>query len=93
ATSLSWNGSKFECVLCHKEFSHLGCLNQHLNSPAHDEEIYKCPRGWQGCGTEFCMLSALCHHVESEQCGVHRFNKAVQEMVGSLTSDMHCLTM
>lgn len=33
ASSASWNGDAFECVLCHREFNSLYGLNQHLNSP------------------------------------------------------------
>lgn len=33
ATSQSWNGSAYECYLCHRAFSKLGGLDQHLNSP------------------------------------------------------------
>ncbi|KAK1830091.1 hypothetical protein QBC39DRAFT_117082 [Podospora conica] len=32
ANNRAWNGSGYECYLCHKEFSLLQGLNQHLNS-------------------------------------------------------------
>ncbi|KZT03219.1 uncharacterized protein LAESUDRAFT_814855 [Laetiporus sulphureus 93-53] len=93
ATERSWNGCKFECVLCHREFKALRSLNQHLRSPAHAEKIFKCPRGWNGCGNEFRTLSALLQHVESEQCGVHRFNSAMQRVIGSLGDGLNRLTL
>jgi len=93
STSLSFNGRKYECFLCHKEFEALERLNQHLESPAHDEEIYRCPRGWQGCGKEFRTLSALCQHVESEKCGIRRFNDPMQKVVGSMASALKGLIL
>jgi hypothetical protein len=38
ATKRSWNGYGYECYLCHREFSRLSGLNQHLSSP-----VRKCP--------------------------------------------------
>lgn len=93
ATSLAWNGRKFECFLCHREYQTLAALNQHLDSPAHDDEIYRCPRGWQGCGAEFRTLSALCQHVESEQCSIRRFNDPMQSVIGSMASALKGLIL
>ena len=36
ANSRSWNGCAYECYLCHREFTTLGGLNQHLNSQARE---------------------------------------------------------
>lgn len=33
ASDASWNGRGFECYLCHRTFSQLAGLNQHLSSP------------------------------------------------------------
>ncbi|CCM05281.1 uncharacterized protein FIBRA_07493 [Fibroporia radiculosa] len=82
ATELSFNGRKYECFLCHHEYKTLSALNQHLASPVHDADIYWCPKDWQGCGTKFRVLSALCQHVESERCGIRRFKDPMQEVIG-----------
>ncbi|KAI0920684.1 hypothetical protein AcV5_010359 [Taiwanofungus camphoratus] len=93
ATERAWNGNKYECFLCHREYRTLSALNQHLGSAAHADKIYRCPTRWNGCGTEFRTLSALCQHVESEQCGVRRFNDAMQNVLGSLSNGMRMLTL
>ncbi|KZT03214.1 uncharacterized protein LAESUDRAFT_378178 [Laetiporus sulphureus 93-53] len=82
ATQRSCNGQYYECPLCHEEYITLRALNQHLEGPAHAEEIYRCPRVWNGCGNEFGTLSALCQHIESRQCGVHRFSSDTQRLLG-----------
>ncbi len=33
ATGNAWNGSFYECIICHHEFTTLNGLNQHLKSP------------------------------------------------------------
>ncbi|TFY58713.1 hypothetical protein EVJ58_g6246 [Rhodofomes roseus] len=88
ATGRAWNGLRYECFLCHREYRTLEALNQHLASPAHEKKMYRCPRGYSGCGAEFKTLSALCQHVESEQCSIRRFNTKVQDYLGDLTSNM-----
>ncbi|KAF2191199.1 hypothetical protein K469DRAFT_732670 [Zopfia rhizophila CBS 207.26] len=78
-TERCWNGSCYECYLCHREFGSLNALNQHVNSPAHKQKIYHCPG--RGCGKEFVSLAALFNHLESETCGAVKF-EAVQRNVG-----------
>ena len=78
ATNNAWNEKRgsFVCCICHSGFSHLAALNQHLNSPVHQQKIYHCPR----CKVRFVALSALVNHLESESCGPFRSNA----MAGSL---------
>ncbi|KAI9569464.1 hypothetical protein HD554DRAFT_2217037 [Boletus coccyginus] len=76
ATDRSWNGSAYECVLCHNTFGTLDALNRHLASPRHQERTYRCPH----CLATFNTLSGLCQHVESESCGVLRFRAAREGM-------------
>ncbi|OSX58593.1 hypothetical protein POSPLADRAFT_1060479 [Postia placenta MAD-698-R-SB12] len=85
ATASSFNGSQYECFLCHRSFKTLGRLNEHMQSPAHDAEIYRCPTKWEGCGAEFRTLSGLCQHVESEACEIRRFNQPMQDVIGDVT--------
>ncbi|OSX58594.1 hypothetical protein POSPLADRAFT_1152612 [Postia placenta MAD-698-R-SB12] len=92
ATERSWNGSAYECFLCHKMYTTLAVLNQHLASPAHDDKIYRCPRAYSGCGETFRALSALCQHVESEQCGIRRFNHSMRNVLADLSTGMARLT-
>jgi hypothetical protein len=91
ATDRAWNGSGYECYLCHKEFGALRALNQHLGSAAHERNLYHCPKG--GCGREYKLLSALVQHVESESCGLMRFGQVqaqarqgIENMVGRMIS-------
>lgn len=93
ATSLSFNGRSYECFMCHRQFQTLDRLNQHLASPAHDDEIYRCPKAFQGCGKEFRVLSALCQHVESGKCGIRRFNAPMQKVIGSMSSALKGLLL
>lgn len=89
ATERAWNGYAYECYLCHREFNQLNGLNQHLSSPAHEQKIYRCPKG--GCGREFKLLSGLVAHFESESCGLFRFSdvqkqaqSGIHNMVGRM---------
>ncbi|TBU45968.1 hypothetical protein BD309DRAFT_989174 [Dichomitus squalens] len=86
ATPRAWNGEKYECYLCHRTFMQLPSLNQHLNSPAHTQKgLYHCPTAWKGCGAKFKTLSGFCQHVESEQCGVCRFKKTMDNFIDGLS--------
>lgn len=82
ATKLAFNGSAYECYLCHRTFATLGRLNAHLNSPAHDDDEFKCPN--KKCGSEFKLVSGLIQHIESETCGLAKF-KEVQSQFENLT--------
>ncbi|KAF7782994.1 hypothetical protein Agabi119p4_2370 [Agaricus bisporus var. burnettii] len=89
ATKAAWNGYAFECYLCHHTYNTLPILNQHLGSPRHQDKFYLCPLNT--CRTRFSTLSALCQHIESERCGVHRF-RDVKDMMGSVVGGMNRLT-
>ncbi|KAF9459148.1 hypothetical protein BDZ94DRAFT_1225130 [Collybia nuda] len=82
ATELAFNGYAYECYLCHKTFRGLKYLNAHLNSPAHDDDEFKCPG--KKCKSEFKLVSGLIQHIESGSCGLARF-KEVQDQFESLT--------
>ena len=92
ATQGSWNGSAFECVLCHKTFARLPHLNAHLQSPAHADKLYKCPTMFDGCGMQFRTLSGVVQHVENGSCGVRRFQNQIRDVMDDLTRGMHRLT-
>ncbi|KAL2823197.1 hypothetical protein BDW59DRAFT_149071 [Aspergillus cavernicola] len=79
ASNSAWNGNGFECYLCHREFTKVSGLNQHLNSPAHKQRVYHCPNG--GCSKPFAALAGLFNHLESESCSFMRFEK-VQASIG-----------
>jgi hypothetical protein len=89
ATERAWNGEAYECYFCPREFASLRSLNAHMNSPVHEQHIYKCPKA--GCGRNYKLLSGLVQHVESESCGIMRFENVqkqaqngIQVMVGRL---------
>lgn len=81
ASERAWNGSAYECYLCHAGFRTLTALNQHLASPRHQEKIYVCPLNL--CRESFTTLRGLCQHIESECCGVAKF-KIVQNTMYDL---------
>ncbi|KMU92022.1 hypothetical protein CIHG_09829 [Coccidioides immitis H538.4] len=55
ATDLAYNGFFWECYLCHAEFGTKGALNAHINSPAHSQRMYHCPK----CRKKFKSLAGL----------------------------------
>ncbi|KAL7267395.1 hypothetical protein RUND412_010022 [Rhizina undulata] len=83
ATDAAWNGSNYECYFCNRQFRLLSALNNHLKSPAHEQKIYRCPK----CQTRFVTLSGLVQHVESESCGVAKF-QGVMEFTNGLSANM-----
>ncbi|KAI2787817.1 hypothetical protein POX_f08194 [Penicillium oxalicum] len=86
-TNAAWNGVAWECYMCHREFGSARALTQHVNSPAHEQKIYRCPNRRAECGREFTSLAGLFNHLESESCGLTRFEKVVQAQ-RSLTDAM-----
>jgi len=66
ATEASFNGSSYPCYLCTKKFKTLPGLNSHLNSPAHDDDEFRCPK----CKTTFKLISGFVQHLESRSCGL-----------------------
>ncbi|KAI0352478.1 hypothetical protein OH77DRAFT_1409060 [Trametes cingulata] len=93
ATERAWNGTHYECYLCHRGFRSLVALNQHLKSPAHAEKLYRCPQAWYGCGTEFRTLSAFCQHMEGGSCSVRRFQGEFNRVLDQLSGGLKRLTM
>ncbi|KAF8629323.1 hypothetical protein AX15_003506 [Amanita polypyramis BW_CC] len=66
ATGTSFNGNGYQCHICSRTFHSLYSLDAHLNSPAHDENEFKCPK----CNTQFKLISCLIQHLESKSCGL-----------------------
>jgi predicted SprT family Zn-dependent metalloprotease len=65
ASKQTWNGSAYECYICHSTFPALTHLNAHLASPAHAAKIYRYPPNG-GCSRQFSTLSALFRHIEDQ---------------------------
>jgi hypothetical protein len=89
ATERAWNGQAYECYLCTRQFASLHALNNHIKSPVHEQNLYRCPK--LSCRREYKALSGLVQHVESESCGVMRFGmvqgqarSGIQNMVGRM---------
>lgn len=84
ATVHTWNGSGYECYLCHRVFQEIQSLDQHLKSPVHQQSYYHCPK--VTCRSEFKTLASLISHLESESCGYIRFsnvqNRVKEIMLG-----------
>lgn len=71
ASANSWNGMFHGCFLCNREFRLFESLDQHMQSPVHEQNIYRCPNR-DSCPREFTTLSGLCQHIEQGSCGVRR---------------------
>lgn len=84
---------RYDCAVCSKDFRRLKDLQNHLDSPVHDVEIYRCPKAWQGCEAEFRTLSALCQHVEGGVCEAGRFYGSIQQYVSSSADGAKRLTL
>jgi hypothetical protein len=78
ATQRAWNSYRgaYECFLCYDGFSSLHGLNQHLNSPRHQQSIYHCPNP-ECAGRDFTTLAALVSHLESGSCRYIHFQSAL----------------
>lgn len=86
-TDQAYNGDYWECYLCHREFNKRVGLNQHLNSPVHQQKVYHCPNKRARCTKQFVALAGLFNHLESESCEYMRFEK-VQQAQRQLTEAM-----
>ncbi|KAB8259313.1 hypothetical protein BDV32DRAFT_59988 [Aspergillus pseudonomiae] len=75
ATDHAFNGSSWECYLCHRGFRSVKALDSHLNSSVHKQNVYHCPNSNGRCVKQFTTLAALFNHLESEACSFMRFEK------------------
>lgn len=80
-TQDAYHRGSWVCYLCQRNFATSQALNQHINSPAHQQDLYHCPNTNRVCNKEFSTLAALFNHLESESCGYIRFAN-VQQKVG-----------
>ncbi|KAI1323036.1 hypothetical protein F5Y16DRAFT_403904 [Xylariaceae sp. FL0255] len=87
ANHLAYNYScaAWECYLCHRLFGSLPALNQHLQSPAHQQKYYHCPN--RSCNTEFTTITGFFNHLESESCGYARFENVQNTIQGVVSGD------
>ncbi|KAL4942181.1 hypothetical protein BDV06DRAFT_167605 [Aspergillus oleicola] len=81
ATPLSWNGTGYECYLCHREFPKLAGLNQHLDSNVHLQSVYYCPN--KRCDKAYMSLGGLFDHLEKDSCSFIRFER-MQKGIGAV---------
>ncbi|KAF9487596.1 hypothetical protein BDN71DRAFT_617978 [Pleurotus eryngii] len=75
--------SSYVCTICAHQFTSLRALNTHLNSPAHDDKEFKCPKA--KCGREFKLISGFVQHVESGVCGASKM-KGIEQYYEDLTA-------
>lgn len=87
--SSAYNGSSWECYLCHRSFSKSTALNQHLNSPVHQQKVYHCPNSRE-CIKEFISLAGLFGHLESETCQFMRFESVQKNFHGVMSGRLLC---
>jgi hypothetical protein len=86
ASDRAWNGHAYECYLCHRTFRTLASLNSHLASPVHDADEFGCPK----CKRRYKLVSGLIQHIESEICGIARFDE-VQKFAHDLSDQFRRL--
>ncbi|KAF8310757.1 hypothetical protein DL93DRAFT_2169480 [Clavulina sp. PMI_390] len=89
-TDRAWNGSRWECYLCNRDFRRAEDLERHLNSPRHEQKIYRCPRS--DCSREFTTLGGFMQHVESQSCEAYRF-RDVQDVINGLETSMRTIRL
>lgn len=91
ATELAFSSyyGEYECYICHDLFPYLSSLNQHLDSPRHQRDLYHCPN--RSCLREFTTLAGLINHLESESCRFMRF-QAVQNGIRGLFSSQRSVS-
>ncbi|KAF8310754.1 hypothetical protein DL93DRAFT_2126413 [Clavulina sp. PMI_390] len=89
-TNRAWNGQRWECYLCNRDFRQKNDLEKHLNSPRHEQKIYRCPRS--DCQREFPTLSGFMQHVESQSCEAYRF-RPVQDVIAGLSTNMRSIRL
>ncbi|KZV84210.1 hypothetical protein EXIGLDRAFT_588628, partial [Exidia glandulosa HHB12029] len=65
ATMYDTRAGLWRCY-CGKSTRTCAGMRAHLNSPAHDPKLYRCPR--EECDKETATLSGLFQHLESRQC-------------------------
>ncbi|KAF4564043.1 C2H2-type domain-containing protein [Pleurotus pulmonarius] len=75
--------SSYVCPICTHQFASLRALNTHLNSPAHDDKEFKCPKA--KCGREFKLISGFVQHIESGVCGASKM-KGIEQYYEDLTA-------
>ncbi|KAM4058336.1 zinc-finger double-stranded RNA-binding domain-containing protein [Hirsutella rhossiliensis] len=85
----SWNGRGYECFICGRVFGRLSSLEQHLNSPIHQQELYHCPN--TSCCMNFKTLAGIINHLESESCRFIKFER-VQRSVNNFVSSNRLLS-
>jgi C2H2-type zinc finger protein len=82
--TLAWH-----CYFCQRGFNCQNGLDNHLNSPVHQQALYHCPNKGQ-CGREFTTLAGVFNHLESESCSYMRFD-VVQQKLENVTAGMGLL--
>lgn len=82
ATEASFNGTSYTCYICRKKCQTLAGLNSHLNSAAHDDDEFRCPK----CKAEFKLISGFVQHLESRSCGLSK-DKQVEKYYNSLADN------
>jgi hypothetical protein len=88
ATKRAFNGSYWECYICHRHFTAINALDTHLNSPVHKGKVYRCPNSKEECGKQFITLAGLFNHLESEACAFMRFEKVQRQVRNVLCGRM-----
>lgn len=74
----------WECSICRREFYDWHDLNQHLNSPFHEQCLYHCPNDDE-CDREFTTLAGVFNHMQGGYCGYMSYND-VQKRMKSILS-------
>lgn len=87
ATENAFNGNGYECHICSKVFHTLNSLDKHLNSPAHDDEEFQCPK----CNIKFTLTSGLISHLESRSCGLSGIQDVEQRFEAMTDQFSHLL--
>lgn len=70
-----WTGNLWKCPRCTQHFRDRAALKAHLDSSAHEPQIYACTREYGGCDTSYATLSAFVRHAANAGSGRCLFSK------------------
>jgi ribonuclease HI len=77
----SWNGRKYECSVCQKEFKNLNQLNTHLSSGVHSDAQFEC----KCCDKKFKRMNGLMMHLNTNsRCKTANGGRLAGVMMGDL---------
>ena len=80
-----YNRRAWVCYICQQGFTSPHGLDQHVRSPVHQTKVYHCPN--RLCAREFATLASVASHLESESCGLVKYDEVQTRFKEVITSN------